>query len=85
MFRPAQFGCLGSTTTGTLTRMSTWEIWPDNPEKAKIADLQNNAVGRRVGAGIAGSGLDPDAAMQKADIYVANMVRNHGPDLNFDF
>lgn len=62
-----------------------WEIWPGNPEKAKIADLQNNAVGRRVGAGIAVSGLDPDAAMQKADIYVANMVRNHGPDLNFDF
>lgn len=62
-----------------------WEIWPGNNEKAKVADLQNNAVGRRVGAGIAASGLDLDTAMQKAEVYVANMVRNHGPDLNFDF
>jgi hypothetical protein len=62
-----------------------WEIWPGNSEKAKVADLQNNAVGRRVGAGVASMGFDPATAMKKAEVLVANMVRNHGTDLNFDF
>lgn len=61
-----------------------WEVWPGNSEKAKIADLQNNAVGRRVGAGIARMGFDPATAMKRAETYVANMVRSRGPDLNFD-
>lgn len=62
-----------------------WEIWPGNSDKARIADLQNNGVGRRVGAGIASTGFDPTTAMKKAEIFVANMVRSRGPDLNFDF
>lgn len=57
-----------------------WEIWPGNSEKARLADLQNNAVGRRVGAGVAGMGFDPATAMKKAEILAANMVRNHGAD-----
>jgi hypothetical protein len=62
-----------------------WEIWPGNSDKARSADLQNNAVGRRVGTGIARMGFDSPTAMKKAEIFVANMVRNRAPDLNFDY
>lgn len=62
-----------------------WEIWPGNRERAKKADLENNAFGRRVGTGIAAAGLPAPVAMRRAETYVQNMVRNRGKDLNFDF
>ena len=62
-----------------------YEIWPGNPGKAKLADIENNDFGRRVGKGLAGSGLSRDIATQKADVLIGNMVQNHGTGLNFDF
>ncbi|MGH9000917.1 MAG: DUF6973 domain-containing protein [Acidimicrobiia bacterium] len=62
-----------------------WEIWPGNRDKARIADLENNAFGRRVGRSLANVGLGPGGAMQQAEVLISNMVRSHGPDLNFDF
>lgn len=62
-----------------------WEIWPDNDEQAKVADLENNAFGRRVGKGIAAAGMPFPTAAKQAETLIANMVANHGQDLNFDF